>query len=153
LPNTLNDPYNLGRFVQAQNSIYPQALSELHAGRKRTHWSWFILPQLKGLGSSPMSTRYAIGSLAEAKAYLEHPLLGTRLRECVTALNAHSGVSANEILGETDARKFHSCMTLFAQAAGPEPLFSEALIRYFSGIPDPASLALLARQQGPSDVP
>ncbi len=147
--NSPNDPYDLDRFVQAQEATYRQAISELRAGRKRSHWSWFILPQLRGLGSSPMSTRYAIGSLAEAKAYLEHPILGARLRECVAAMNEHTGMSANEILGETDARKFHSCLTLFAQAAGSEPLFSDALLRYFSGVPDAASLALLRRGQGP----
>jgi uncharacterized protein (DUF1810 family) len=149
--NSPNDPYDLGRFVQAQEATYRQALSEIRAGRKRSHWSWYILPQMKGLGSSPMSTRYAIGSLDEAKAYLGHPLLGARLRECVAAMNEHTGMSANEILGEKDARKFHSCLTLFAQAAGSEPLFSDALTRYFSGVPDAASLALLRRRQGPGE--
>lgn len=142
-----SDPFHLSRFVEAQEASYQQALSELHAGRKQSHWSWYILPQVLGLGSSPMSVRYAIRSMAEAKAYLEHPLLGTRLRECVAAMNMHSGVSASEILGEIDAEKFRSCLTLFARAVGSESVFAEALSKYFSGRPDAATLAILASQQ------
>ena len=143
-----NDPYDLDRFVKAQAASYPQALGELRAGRKKSHWNWYVLPQLHSLGSSPMSIRYAIKSLAEAKAYLEHPLLGARLRECVTAMNSHTEVSAGEILGEIDAQKFRSCLTLFAQVAGSEPLFGDALKQYFAGESDATTVALLAGGYG-----
>ena len=143
------DPFGLNRFVEAQAASYAQALAELRAGRKRSHWSWYVLPQVAGLGASPMSVRYAIRSLAEARAYLEHPLLEARLRECVAAMNAHTGSSASRILGEIDALKFRSCLTLFAQASGSEAVFVEALDKYFSGDADPATLAILAAQQGP----
>jgi len=139
------DPYNFNRFVEAQASNYDEALAELRAGRKHTHWSWYIFPQIRGLGSSPMSVRYAISSKAEAAAYLEHPVLGSRLRECVKAMNEHRGMSAVEILGDIDAQKFRSCLTLFAEAAPSEALFSVALKKYFSGEPDAATLAMLAR--------
>ena len=147
MSNHPSDPYDLERFVQAQQSSYQQALSELRAGKKRSHWIWYILPQVLGLGSSPMSIRYAIGSLAQARAYLEHPVLGARLRECVAAMNAHNGDSASEILGEIDARKFQSCLTLFAQAADSESVFGQALNKYFSGNPDAATLSILAGRQ------
>ncbi|HET7793863.1 MAG TPA: DUF1810 domain-containing protein [Rhizobacter sp.] len=139
------DLRDLDRFVEAQAANYDDALAELCAGRKRTHWSWYVLPQLRGLGSSAMAVRYGIASLAEARAYLAHPLLGPRLRACVAAMNAHSGLSAEQILGQIDALKFRSCVTLFAQADATEPLFSQALATYFGGQPDPATLALLGR--------
>lgn len=142
------DPFDLKRFLEAQRETYECALAELRAGRKETHWSWYIFPQVLGLGSSAMSTRYAISSLAEARAYLEHPVLGARLRECITALNAHSGLSAERILGEVDAQKLRSCLTLFGQADSKGPLFGEALTRYFAGREDAATLAILASQQG-----
>jgi uncharacterized protein (DUF1810 family) len=148
MPYRPSDPFDLKRFVDAQEPSYEQALAELRAGRKRSHWSWYILPQVLGLGSSPMSVRYAIRSLAEAKAYLGHPLLGARLRECVAAMNTHAGSSATQILGEIDAQKFRSCLTLFAQADSSEPIFGQALNNYFSGEPDVATLAILAGQQG-----
>ena len=148
MPNPPDDPFDLARFLEAQQSSYQQALCELRAGRKQSHWSWFILPQVRGLGSSPMSVRFAIGSLAEAKAFLAHPVLGARLRECVVAMNKHEGLSASQILGEIDARKFRSCLTLFAQAGSSESRFGEALNKYFSGKPDAATLAILASQQG-----
>jgi len=148
MPKPLNDPYDLNRFVEAQEASYQRALSELRAGKKQSHWSWYILPQIQGLGSSPMSTRYAIRSLEEATAYLEHPVLGARLRDCVAALNIHTGLSASEILGGIDARKFRSCLTLFSQTIGSESIFGEALNKYFFGKPDPATLAILASQQG-----
>lgn len=149
MPNQPEDRFDLNRFLEAQEASYRQALSELRAGRKRTHWSWYILPQVIGLGSSAMSVRYAIKSLAEARAYLEHPVLGARLRECVAAMNAHAGFSASQVLGEIDAQKFRSCLTLFAQASGgSEPVFDEALNKYFSGQPDTATLAILASQKG-----
>jgi uncharacterized protein (DUF1810 family) len=148
MPTTLPDPYDLQRFVAAQEGSYKQALAELRAGRKRSHWIWYILPQIQGLGTSAMSRRYAIGSLAEARAYLEHPILGARLRECVAAVNAHDGLSAVEIFGSVDAAKFRSCCTLFAEVAGTEMVFAEALNKYFAGEPDPATLAILAARHG-----
>ena len=140
------DPYNLGRFVDAQTANYEDALNELRAGHKQTHWSWYVFPQIRGLGSSSMSVRYAISSKAEARAYLEHPVLGPRLRECVQAMNARAGGDATRILGDIDAQKFRSCLTLFAEAAPSELLFGSALKKYFGGIPDAATLALLARE-------
>ena len=142
-----NDPFDLDRFVTAQEPIYAQALGELRAGSKRTHWSWFILPQMRGLGSSSTSVRYGIGSLDEAKAYLAHPLLGPRLRECVSAMNGHTGLSASQILGSIDAQKFRSCVTLFIEASEHEPIFTAALTKYFGGSPDQSTLSLLAGQQ------
>ena len=139
------DPFNLDRFVDAQAANYEDALAEMRAGHKQTHWSWYVFPQIRGLGSSPMSVRYAISSLAEARAYLEHPVLGPRLRECVQAMNAHAGLDATRILGDIDAQKFRSCLTLFAQAAPSEPLFGSALKKYFHGTPDAATLEILAR--------
>lgn len=144
------DPFDLSRFLAAQQDSYPSAISELRGGRKRSHWSWFVFPQLSGLGSSPMSVRYAIRSLAEARAYLAHPVLGDRLKECVAAMNAQVGLTAGAILGEIDARKFHSCLTLFAQADVAEARFVEALDKYFGGRPDAATIALLARP-GPGE--
>ncbi len=137
------DAYDLGRFVAAQEGVYPQALAELRAGEKRSHWMWFIFPQIAGLGSSPMAQRYALGSLAEARAYLAHPTLGARLRACTTAVNAVSGRSAHAIFGSPDDVKFRSSLTLFSAAAPDEPLFAEALARYFSAEPDPRTLAKL----------
>ena len=139
------DPFNLNRFVEAQASNYDNALAELRAGNKETHWSWYVFPQIRGLGSSPMSVRYAISSKAEASAYLEHAVLGPRLRECVKAMNAHQGLSASQILGDIDAQKFRSCLTLFAQAAPSETIFSDALNKYFGGKLDAATLAILAK--------
>lgn len=135
------DPYGLRRFVDAQeqSNTYEHALAELRAGRKRSHWMWFVFPQIAGLGHSPMARTYAITSLAEAGAYLDHPLLGPRLLECARALLAVPGRSAVEILGETDALKLRSSMTLFARAAPNEPLFREVLDRFYGGEKDPAT--------------
>ena len=135
------DPYGLRRFVDAQeqSNTYEHALAELRAGRKRSHWMWFVFPQIAGLGHSPMARTYAITSLAEAGAYLDHPLLGPRLLECARALLAVPGRSAVEILGETDALKLRSSMTLFARAAPNEPLFREVLDRFHGGEEDPAT--------------
>jgi uncharacterized protein (DUF1810 family) len=133
------DPYGLQRFVDAQEqaATYEQALEELRAGRKRGHWIWFVFPQIAGLGQSAMSRGYAIASLAEAKAYLDHPVLGPRLLECARALVGLSGErSAHEILGDVDASKLRSSMTLFARAAPDEPLFRQVLDRYFDGAMD-----------------
>ena len=144
--NRERDPYDLDRFVEAQAQNYDEALAELRAGQKRSHWSWYVLPQIQGLGSSPMSVRYAISGIAEARAYVNHPLLGARLRETVAAINAHHGVSAADILGAVDAQKFHSCMTLFAQVCPEGSLFHEALVRHFSGASDRNTMNILARQ-------
>lgn len=140
-PKTLrsSDPYDLERFVTAQDEggTYERALGELRSGRKRSHWVWFVFPQIAGLGSSPMAREYAIGSRAEAGAYLEHPVLGPRLGECVRALLAIEVGSAEAILGEIDAVKLRSSMTLFARANPGEPLFQQVLDRYFEGATDP----------------
>ena len=146
---TTDDPFDLGRFVQAQTENYQDALAELHAGRKRTHWSWYVFPQIQGLGSSAISVRYAISSLEEAQAFLAHPVLGSRLRECVAAMNSHTDRSAAAILGEIDARKFHSCITLFVHVSDSGSAFHRALAKYFSGLHDSATLALLAQQANP----
>ena len=132
----MTDPYDLERFVRAQERLYSQVLNELRAGTKRSHWMWFIFPQLRGLGSSPTAVTYAIASLAEARAYLAHPLLGARLRECTQRLLALQGRTAHEVFGYPDDLKFRSCMTLFAHAdpAGP---WRTALARYFAGEEDP----------------
>ncbi|MGD9543370.1 MAG: DUF1810 domain-containing protein [Methylocystis sp.] len=137
------DAYDLARFVAAQEPIYAQATAELAAGRKRSHWMWFVFPQLEGLGASAMAQRYALGSLAEARGYLAHPVLGARLRDCVGLVNGVEGRSAHEIFGHPDDLKFHSSMTLFAAAAPQEPLFAEALRKYFAGRRDPLTLAKL----------
>jgi uncharacterized protein (DUF1810 family) len=132
----------LDRFVEAQDGVYDDALAELTAGRKRTHWMWFVFPQIAGLGSSPTARFYAIASLDEAKAYLAHPVLGPRLRECAQALLAVQGRSAREILGYPDDLKLRSSMTLFARAADDPALFQAVLDRYYDG-PDPLTLKLL----------
>ena len=134
----------LARFVAAQEGVYPQALAELRAGIKRTHWMWFVFPQLAGLGSSAMAQRYAIGSLAEARAYLAHPLLGARLRECTAATLAHAGASAETIFGPIDAIKLRSSMTLFALAGAAGDPFDACLAAFFAGAEDSATLRLLA---------
>ena len=134
------DPFHLQRFVDAQEdaAIYARALSELRAGRKQGHWIWFVFPQIAGLGSSPMSLAYAIRSLDEARAYLEHPLLGPRLRESTEALLAATpGATAEAILGGIDAMKVRSSMTLFHRAAPEEELFRDALARFYEGEADP----------------
>jgi uncharacterized protein (DUF1810 family) len=134
------DRYGLQRFVDAQEdgAIYARALGELREGRKRGHWIWFVFPQIAGLGSSPMSRVYAIGSVDEARAYLDHPLLGPRLRECCEALlAADPALSAEQILGGIDALKLRSSMTLFTRAAPEEPLFRDLLTRYYAGEADP----------------
>lgn len=138
-----SDPFDLNRFLEAQQESYEYALAELRAGLKETHWSWYVLPQAAGLGSSPMSRRYAIRSLAEARAYLAHPVLGARLRECVAVLNGHAGLSAGQILGDVDAQKLRSCLTLFLRADRSEALFAEALARFFDGEEDAATVAIL----------
>jgi uncharacterized protein (DUF1810 family) len=137
-----SDPYNLGRFLAAQEPVFTQVCAELAAGHKESHWMWFIFPQLRGLGSSAMAERYAIGSLEEARAYLAHPLLGVRLRRCTQLVNRIERHTAQEIFGYPDYLKFRSSMTLF-QAAGGQP-FSEALAKYFGSEGDPRTRELLA---------
>ena len=137
-----DDPYLLERFVAAQDSggTYQRALAELRSGRKTSHWMWFIFPQVAGLGFSAMAQRYAISGVAEARAYLGHPVLGPRLRACTGAIAATPGSTADRILGPVDAMKLRSCMTLFAAAAPEEKVFGEVLARYFDGEPDEATL-------------
>jgi uncharacterized protein (DUF1810 family) len=139
----VSDPFDLQRFVLAQEPAFARAWAELAAGRKRSHWMWFVFPQLKGLGRSAMAERYGIGSLAEARAYLAHPVLGPRLRRCVALVNAIEGRLLGEIFGTTDDLKFRSCVTLFAQAAPDCLEFAEALETYCGGEPDPATVARL----------
>ena len=127
------DPYNLQRFIAAQDQIHDRVVSELRGGRKRSHWMWFIFPQIRGLGQSSISVMYSISSLDEAGAYLAHPVLGPRLRECTRLVNEINGRSVEEIFGYPDDLKFHSSMTLFARAAPDEAVFSEALKKYFRG--------------------
>jgi uncharacterized protein (DUF1810 family) len=131
------DPYQLDRFVAAQaDGVHTQALEELRAGHKASHWMWFVFPQVAGLGSSPTSQRYAIGSLGEARAYLDHPVLGPRLVECARAVLSHPDRTARQIMGSPDDAKLRSSMTLFARAAEAEPVFHEVLDTFFAGEPD-----------------
>jgi uncharacterized protein (DUF1810 family) len=139
----MGDVFDLRRFVEAQDPVYEQVRRELAAGRKSTHWMWFIFPQFRGLGHSPTAVLFAIGSIAEAQAYLGHPILGKRLRECTALMNAVEGRSASEILGSPDDLKFRSCMTLFVTASSGEPVFQLALDKYFDGQPDRLTLGKL----------
>jgi uncharacterized protein (DUF1810 family) len=138
---TTEDPYDLQRFVAAQDAggTYDHAAAELRAGRKTSHWMWFIFPQVAGLGYSPASRMYAITSLKEARAYLAHPVLGPRLIECATILTGLTGRTAEQILGEVDALKLRSSITLFLHAAPGEPVFRQVLDQYFGGEPDSAT--------------
>ena len=139
----MSDPHDLQRFVDAQAQTYEQALAELRGGHKRTHWMWFVFPQVAGLGRSGMAQRFAISGLAEARAYLSHPLLGRRLVECARALTALDTDDADAVFGSVDAMKLRSSMTLFAAAAPDEPVFREVLDHYFGGELDEATAALL----------
>lgn len=139
----MDDPHHLARFLQAQEPLYERVLAELRAGRKRSHWIWFIFPQLAGLGHSAMAQFYAIASLEEAKAYLAHPVLGARLRECAGLVLAVQERSIHDIFGSPDDLKFHSCMTLFHRADDSEAVFGQCLRKYFAGRDDPRTLALL----------
>jgi len=135
------DPFDLQRFVDAQEPVYEQVRAELRAGRKQSHWMWFIFPQIAGLGMSPMSVFYALSSLDEAKAYLAHPVLGRRLRECASLALKAEGRTARQVFGPVDELKFRSSMTLFMKAAPGEPLFVQCVEKFFGGEPDPATLA------------
>jgi len=140
----VTDPFDLQRFVTAQDPVFRAVQGELSRGRKQTHWMWFVFPQVAGLGFSAMSQRYAIGSQAEAKAYLAHPVLGPRLIACTRLVLAVEGRTINAILGAPDDAKFRSSMTLFG-AVSDEPIFGEALARYFAGKRDDATLEILAK--------
>ena len=141
------DRHELSRFVEAQEGVYEEALAELRRGRKTSHWMWFVFPQLVGLGRSGMARRYGISSLEEARAYLDHPLLGSRLRECTGAVVAVPDRTAHQIFGSPDDLKLRSCMTLFAQA-GDDGCFREALERFFGGAEDERTLELLRGDEG-----
>ena len=139
----MDDRFQLQRFVEAQRPVYETVLSELRTGRKRTHWMWFIFPQIAGLGRSPTARAFAVSSRAEAAAYLAHPTLGPRLRECSVLVSSIEGRSVDEIFDYPDDLKFHSSMTLFAQAAPEETIFAACLQKYFGGQHDPGTLARL----------
>ncbi|HEX7645974.1 MAG TPA: DUF1810 domain-containing protein [Noviherbaspirillum sp.] len=136
----MTDPHDLQRFLDAQAPVYATVCEELRAGRKRSHWMWYIFPQLQGLGTSPMAQRYAIASLDEAQAYLAHPVLGARLRECASLVAGMEGRSIENIFGYPDDMKFRSCMTLFSRAAPGEAVFADCLQKYFGGEPDRLTL-------------
>ena len=138
-----DDPFDLARFVTAQDPVIDRAMAELRAGRKRSHWRWFVFPQVAGLGSSAMAQRYAIATLDEARAYLAHPVLGPRLRAATAAVLATNDRSLHAIFGTPDDRKFCSSMTLFERAGGADDPFGEALRRFCGGTPDGATLSQL----------
>jgi uncharacterized protein (DUF1810 family) len=139
----MDDLYDLQRFADAQNPVYSQACDELRQGRKRSHWMWFVFPQLKGLGASAMAQRYALASLDEAQAYLRHPILGPRLRETTRLVNLVEGRSIEDIFGYPDNLKFRSSVSLFARATNDNEVFLEALRKYFGGEADPRTLELI----------
>ncbi len=145
-----DDPYRLGRFVAAQAGVHARALAELNTGRKRSHWMWFVFPQLAGLGRSTLARHYALASLEEARAYLAHPLLGSRLIVCAEAMLRHagSGHGARQILGSPDDLKLRSCATLFARAAPEQTQFQAILDAFYAGQPGPLTLALLGTDSG-----
>ena len=139
----MEDPYDLARFLSAQAGVFPQVVAELGAGQKRSHWIWFIFPQLKGLGYSSHSHFYGIGCIEEAAAYWRHPVLGPRLEQCTRLVNAVEKRPIYQILGSPDDLKFRASMTLFSRAAPDTTVFTDALQKYFAGQPDPLTLELL----------
>jgi uncharacterized protein (DUF1810 family) len=139
----MTDPYDLQRFVDAQNPVFDQVRAELRAGRKRGHWMWFVFPQIRGLGVSPVAAKYAISSRAEAAAYLDHPVIGPRLRQCTRLVTEAQGRAIGEILGHPDDLKFRSSMTLFTHATADNRVFTDALEKYFPGGFDPLTLERL----------
>jgi len=145
----MTDRFNLHRFVEAQERDYPSVLQELAAGHKRSHWIWYIFPQIEGLGESPMSKKYAISSQEEAKAYSEHPILGPRLRECTQLVMELEGRTATQIFPYPDDLKFRSCMTLFERSASDSALYRAALLKYFAGKGDQLTLDILERRTAP----
>jgi uncharacterized protein (DUF1810 family) len=138
------DPFNLNRFICAQEPVIAQVVNELRAGQKASHWMWFVFPQIRGLGSSSLAQRYAIASREEAKAYHQHPVLGARLQQCTQLVLNIEDRRAEQVFGYPDDMKFRSCMTLFAQAAPQQSMYRAALQKYFAGEPDPRSLEILA---------
>jgi uncharacterized protein (DUF1810 family) len=140
---TASDPYNLQRFIEAQDRCYERVCQELSEGYKQSHWMWFIFPQLKGLGYSAIANHYGISSLQEAEAYLQHPILGPRLRHCTDLVVRTEGRSVEQIFGDPDDLKFRSCMTLFASTAGDTAIFKDALHKFFAGKPDQLTLRRL----------
>jgi len=141
----MGDPFHLARFIDAQDPVYAQVRKELRRGRKSGHWMWFIFPQLRGLGRSPMAEKFGIGSPEEAQAYLAHPVLGPRLRECTRLVNGIEGRAIEKIFGYPDDLKFRSSMTLFSGTAGDNQVFLDALRKYFAGEADPRTRAQLDR--------
>lgn len=139
----MRGPHNSQRFLEAQNPVFEQVCAELRAGQKRSHWMWFIFPQLAGLGSSGMAVKYAVSSRAEAEAYLAHEILGPRLRQCARLVNDIEGRSISEIFGYPDDLKFHSSMTLFANVTAENQIFDGALRKYFAGKSDQRTITLL----------
>jgi uncharacterized protein (DUF1810 family) len=139
----VNDPFELSRYLVAQEAVYADVLSELRRGRKTGHWMWFVFPQLAGLGISETSIYYSISSIEEARAFLAHPVLGRRLMECTNLVLSIDETSAERIFGKTDAMKFRSSMTLFREAEGGEPAFQRALDRFFDGVPDARTVRML----------
>jgi uncharacterized protein (DUF1810 family) len=146
----MGDPFDLQRFVDARDSadIYVQAVRELRQGQKRSHWMWFVFPQVAGLGHSPRARRFAISGRPEAVAYLEHPVLGGRLRECAAVLTGLAQTDPVQVFDAVDARKLRSSMTLFALADPDEPVFQEVLVQYFAGEPDGATIGLVDPARG-----
>ena len=142
-----SDPFDLERFVVAQHGSYPHALAELRAGRKQTHWMWYIFPQMRGLGSSSRSKRFGISGLDEARAYLAHPILGLRLRECAGAVLAHSNTTALAIFGSPDDLKLRSSATLFARASDTDSLFTQILVQFFDREEDVQTVRLIRVEQ------
>ena len=143
----MKDVFDLQRFVDAQDRDYATVLRELRAGRKRSHWIWYVFPQIRGLGASAMSRKYAISSKDEARAYSEHPILGPRLRECTQRVLDVEGRTAEQIFPYPDDLKFRSCMTLFERSAADPAVFRAALLKYFGGKPDRVTLDILERRQ------
>ena len=145
-----DDPHDLARFLSAQEGCHARALAEIRGGRKRSHWMWFVFPQLAGLGYSATARHYAIAGLDEARAYLAHPVLGPRLVECAQALLDVPGRTAHEIFGSPDDLKLRSCATLFARAAPAGSVFEQVLDRYYAGERDPRTLELLSQDSAPA---
>jgi uncharacterized protein (DUF1810 family) len=140
------DPYDLNRFISAQGGVYDRALAELRSGQKRSHWMWFIFPQIDGLGSSPTTRLYSIKSLEEARQYFAHPVLGARLMECTEAVMAVQGQSASDIFGHPDDWKLQSSMTLFELISGPHSVFERVLDKYYQGKRDPKTLQIVGKK-------
>ena len=139
------DPFDLNRFITAQEGVYDRALAELRDGLKRSHWMWYIFPQIEGLGHSPTTRLYSIKSLEEARQYLAHPVLGTRLKESAEAVLAHQGLSAEDIFGHPDDWKLQSSMTLFELVSGPQSVFGSVLDRYYQGKRDTRTLQIVGK--------